>query len=288
MPEFEVVCPVRNGGKHFSATLRSLHGQGGPGCALLISDNYSTDGNPWQEALAELTGWEIRMLKPPAELGRVEHWNWALGESSAGVVKLMMSGDVLEPGAIESMRAAFAANASVGLVFGQNRIREVDKEYVTGAPRDGGLLAREEFIALSLRYFGFTGTLSGVAFRGDVLRAALPFQKEHAWTADWRLCARCLDLAPAWYLPQPVCILDRTIARFSSKPSVIWRSLREEWAFLGELSRMAPNDPAGRLWARFKRVGFMAVAKYGRVVIPRPIRKVMGACYRAIAGKEGA
>ena len=47
----EVVCPVRNGGAAFRDTLRSLAAQAQPGCSLLISDNYSTDGNPWADVL---------------------------------------------------------------------------------------------------------------------------------------------------------------------------------------------------------------------------------------------
>lgn len=283
MPELEIVCPVRNGGMHFAATLRSLRGQGGPGCSVLVSDNHSTDGNPWQEAVPELIDWEVRIIKPEAELGRVEHWNWAAGQSGAKLVKIVMSGDQMEPGTIASMREAFAREPALSLVFGQNRILEQDKQYVSGVNHPGGLVTHQEFVALSLRYFGFIGTLSGVVFRGEVLGKALPFEKDYAWAADWRLYARCLQQGPAWYLPQPSCVLDRRIARFSSSARVIGRSLREEWAFHRELSRLAPGDPAGRFLGRLKRVGFHAVVKYGRAFIPRPIRKAMGACYRVVA-----
>jgi hypothetical protein len=283
MADFEVVCPVRNGGPHFAKTLRSLRDQGGAGCALLISDNFSTDGNPWRETLPELAGWEVRVVQPPSELGRVEHWNWACQRSTAQVLKLMMSGDLAEPGALGEMRAALAEHPETTLAFGQNRVRETGKEYVAGGLPAGGAVSRAEYLALSLRRFNFIGTLSGVAFRGDTLRAALPFEAAHPWTADWRLYTRCLNLGPAWSLHRPVCLLDRTIARFSSSTKVIRGSLREEWVYLRELARLSPGDRAGSFFGRLRIVGFQAVVKYGRALLPRPLRKAMGACYRMVA-----
>jgi hypothetical protein len=287
-PSLEVVCPIRNGGMHFAATLRSLRGQGGDGCSLLISDNFSSDGKPWRDTLVELAGWQVRVIQPPRELGRVEHWNWACEQSTGTIVKLIMSGDQINPDSLRALRETFASHPGISLAFGQNRIRETDKEFVAGAPHAGGEITHPEFIALSLQHFNFIGTLSAVAFRGDVLRTALPFHAEYAWTADWRLYSRCLKTAPAWCLPQPVCLLDRTFARLSSSRKIIGGSLREEWRYLAELAQEAPGSQLSHFLHRAKMVGFQCCVKYGRAVIPHPLRKILGACYRAIAPDRSA
>lgn len=283
MADFEVVCPIRNGGENFAATLSSLRDQGGTGGALLISDNFSTDGQPWRSKLEALKGWTIRVIQPPAELGRVEHWNWACEQSDAPCVKPMMSGDLLTTGAIANLQNALNQNPDAAFVFGQTHLREADKQSLIGPPHGGGPMEWDTFLTLSLAHCNFTGTLSAIAFRGKNLRAALPFDPRWPWTADWRLLAACARNAPCFYLPEPVCVLDRTQGRYSSRASTIWPSLREEWIFLTELARERfPDKCCPLLGSRINQLALAGAAKYGRATLPKWFRKPLGACYRVV------
>jgi hypothetical protein len=284
MADIEIVCPIRNGGQNFSATLASLRAQGGANRRLLISDNFSSDAQPWRTALEEMKDWSIRIVQPPQELGRVEHWSWACGQSDAEIVKLVMAGDRLERAALDRFEKAFETSPACSFAFGQTRIREHDKELTVSPPCGAGELEWSAFVELSLAHFNFTGTLSAVAFRRDFLRDALPFDARWPWTADWRLLAACCRKGPGIYIAEPVCVLDRTLGRYSSRTSTIGPSLREEWVFLTELSRERyPEKRNPLFWSRLKQISQIAATKYGRAVLPAWFRKPLGACYRSLA-----
>lgn len=270
----EIVCPVRNGGDAFRETLRSLAPLARPGCTLLISDNFSTDGNLWADLLPELTAWQPRIIRPPAELGRVEHWTWALRQSTAQLVKPMMSGDFLAPTCVERVLAAADAHPEASFSFCQSRMLEVEKEYVAGPLIPEGLISSERFRELTVEQGNVAGALTGVTFRRDILFSALPFDTAFPWSADWRLYCRCAAVAPCYFIAEPLCLLNRRIARFSSSPRFVLLSLREEWGFLREFGASFSQ--------RLKLVGFQGVAKLGRVVLPARIRKPLGALYRLL------
>lgn len=284
MADIEIVCPIRNGGQNFAATLKSLCAQRGANRHILISDNFSTDTQPWRETLAEMTGWSVRIVQPPEELGRVEHWSWACAQSAAEIIKPVMAGDQLEPTALDQFEKAFDESPGCSFAFGQTRIREHDKELMVSPPCAAGEIERDRFVELSLKHFNFTGTLSAVAFRGAALRGVLPFDGRWPWTADWRLLADCCRKGPAFYIAAPVCVLDRTLGRYSSRTSSIGPGLREEWMYLAELARERfPEQCCPLMWSRMKQMSQIAVAKYGRATLPAWLRKPLGACYRGIA-----
>ena len=103
----EVLIPVRNPTEVFEKTVESLAAQTDKNFSVLISDNFSTRGSElFEAALKKLSaaGIAARKIQPPAELGRVEHWNWLHQESKADWFKPLFAGDWLEPIYIARLR----------------------------------------------------------------------------------------------------------------------------------------------------------------------------------------
>src|SRR2546421_4203992 len=109
MAEFEILIPVRNPTEVLGKTVESLASQTDKGFSVLISDNFSTSGQEHLErALAALAqaGLSARRIQPPAELGRVEHWNWLHYQSGAQWLKPLFTGDWLERDYVAAVREA--------------------------------------------------------------------------------------------------------------------------------------------------------------------------------------
>src|ERR1043165_9189452 len=101
-PLLEIVVPLRKPTDVLLKTARSLAAQTErDGFAVLFSDNGPTpDEDPIAaQAMAILgeAGVQARLVRPPEELGRVEHWNWSHRQAEAGGIKPLFVGDWLEP-----------------------------------------------------------------------------------------------------------------------------------------------------------------------------------------------
>jgi hypothetical protein len=102
----EIIIPVRDGSHRLLPTAASLAAQTDRRFAVLLSDDFSATG-PLQveEAQSQLAvaGIEVRRLRPPRGLKRLEHWNWAHAQSRAGWVKLLLPGEELKPAYVERL-----------------------------------------------------------------------------------------------------------------------------------------------------------------------------------------
>jgi hypothetical protein len=81
--------------------------------SVLLSDNHSTKGVEFIDAAVrqlEAAGINVRRIRPPYELGRVEHWNWAHYGAKADWLKPLFAGDWLETDYVAKVRAAIIAN----------------------------------------------------------------------------------------------------------------------------------------------------------------------------------
>src|SRR5207249_7634473 len=115
----EVVIPVRNPGDKLLDTIASLETQTDRSFDVLISDNFSTKGHEWIDgAISRLAvaGISARVVRPPFELGRVEHWNWAHGQAQSDWLKPLFVGDLLGHRYIETLRARVDARPEARLV----------------------------------------------------------------------------------------------------------------------------------------------------------------------------
>jgi hypothetical protein len=120
MKALDIILPLRNPTAAFERTVESLVAQVERGFTVLISDNHSGTGVELITASKERlrdAGIEVRSVRPPLELSRVEHWNWAMLESAADWLKPLFAGDWLEPDYVGSLRRGMADHPSCRYIF---------------------------------------------------------------------------------------------------------------------------------------------------------------------------
>ena len=106
-PSIEIVMPLRNPGEPLRQSVASLAAQSDRDFGVLLSDNGSTGGGALiDECRGTLiaAGVKTRVVRPPFEFGRVEHWNWAHHQSEARWLKPLFVGDTLKPEYIARLR----------------------------------------------------------------------------------------------------------------------------------------------------------------------------------------
>src|SRR3954463_15602664 len=98
-PSIEVVMPLRNPTAVLRQSIASLASQTTRDFSVCLSDNWSVKGQEFfDEAEAQLraAGVPVRRVRPPVELGRVEHWNWSHHQCEAQWIKPLFGGDWLD------------------------------------------------------------------------------------------------------------------------------------------------------------------------------------------------
>lgn len=278
MRQYEVIIPVRNGGQALVNSIRSVESRANAGQVLLtLSDNFSTDGNPWKKALAGFSSEGWRIISPPQSLGRVEHWTWAFDQARLPWVKPLMVGDFVEDTFWDWAAEAIAGNPEVGLLFSNNRSLdpmrahpEADIPY--SGRMDSVLYSHDDFMRDAVQCSNRIGALSRALLRTDVMRLALPFEPEFPWTADWRFCKRLMQHAPAIYTLAPLVVLDRSIPRLSTSWKGLRGSFREDWKFAAEQAALTRQPFLRSFFARAKAVGSRAGLVIGKMVLPRSVR----------------
>src|SRR5580700_1080445 len=111
MKTLEIILPLRNPTAAFERSVESILAQKERSFTVLISDNHSGTGTELITAAAERlrgAGIAVRNVRPPLELGRVEHWNWAMQESAADWLKPLFAGDWLDANYVTLLRHAMA------------------------------------------------------------------------------------------------------------------------------------------------------------------------------------
>jgi hypothetical protein len=106
----EIVIPLRNPTAVLQKTVQSLVAQTDREFTVLLSDNGSADNAHLAEAVRTLheAGIATRTVRPPEELGRVEHWNWSHRQAEAEWIKPLFVGDWLDAGYVAATRRAIA------------------------------------------------------------------------------------------------------------------------------------------------------------------------------------
>lgn len=279
-PRLEVLCPVRNSGSGFVETLNSL-GKVDGNLFVTISDNHSSDGSPWRQALPLLGHHPYRLMQPPEPLGRVEHWNWLSTQATCPFVKLAMASDCLRQDSWTRIAACFGQHAEVVLVSSLADLRLPGKLETMSNP-DGSFTAHDHgsYLRECVSVGNFLGSLTAVTFRRESLLKALPFDPAHPWTADWRLYSTCSASGPVGLLRAPLVELNRTSPRLSTSLRGVLHGLHEEWAYSLELARRQRLSRV--VWITIARRQLVhATAIVGRRVLPRRLRQILGAVYRS-------
>lgn len=131
---FEVVIPLRRPTDVLLKSVGSLAAQTDRDFSVLFSDNGAAEDSPVlleSMRLLEAAGIRARVIRPPEELGRVEHWNWSHRQAEAAWVKPLFVGDWLDESyaagtrrAIEQRTTADIINCSMRRHFPDGRIEE--------------------------------------------------------------------------------------------------------------------------------------------------------------------
>lgn len=279
MREFEVIIPVRNGGQALRNSVQSILSSPAAGRILLtISDNFSTDGSPWKEWLKTFPPDQWRLISPPQPLGRVEHWTWAFAQAQLPWIKPLMVGDRVESAFWPWVESMINQYPQAGIFFSESYTIDPASAH----PESNGCASTEsgpgrvydykKFTEETIRGINRIGALSRALFRTDVMRKALPFEPEFPWTADVRLCRRCLQQAPAVHTTASFVCLDRSIARLSTSWKALRNSFREEWDFASEQAALVKVPWGEAFLARSKAVSSKIVFVLGRRILPRSFR----------------
>jgi glycosyltransferase involved in cell wall biosynthesis len=118
--DLEIILPLRNPTSVLEQTTESLVAQTDRRFSVLLSDNHSTQGGGLIDSAAAQfasAGIAVRRVRPPFELGRVEHWNWAHHEATGNWLKPVFAGDWLERNYVEKLRAAALGNSGCRYIY---------------------------------------------------------------------------------------------------------------------------------------------------------------------------
>jgi hypothetical protein len=148
----EIIIPVRDGSHRLLPTAASLAAQTDRRFAVLLSDDFSATG-PHQidEAQNQLAvaGIQVRRLRPPRGLKRLEHWNWAHAQSRGGWVKLLLPGEELRPAYVERLGRCVAERPHARFIRCDVELRTEWGPVISRAPFAGNGVDPAEFV----RYF---------------------------------------------------------------------------------------------------------------------------------------
>jgi hypothetical protein len=109
----EIIIPLHNPSDNLIRMVDSILQQDTRNFSILLSDNHSTSGKLLIEKSVDKlskAGLAVRLVRPPMELKKIEHWNWAHFQSRATWLKPLYSGDWLEPDYMATVLREMAAN----------------------------------------------------------------------------------------------------------------------------------------------------------------------------------
>jgi hypothetical protein len=187
--DIEILIPLRNITEVIQKTVHSLIAQTARDFRVVISDNFSTSGQEWIDwAVRELetSGVNVRRIKPPVELGRVEHWNWIHYESHATWLKPLFGGDSLEPDYIATVCAAVSEVPECAYVFCGYRYHHGNNSNDVISCFAGRYFSPSEMQDVVLRYAMQFGPPSAAFYKREI------FLKSGAYEPSLPICADSL------------------------------------------------------------------------------------------------
>jgi hypothetical protein len=216
----EFILPVRNPTEVLEQTVKSIAGQTDRGFSVLISDNYTTKGGEWIEAAMgefQKAGIAARRIKPPVELGRVEHWNWAHYQANSEWLKPVFAGDWLELDYVAKLRAAAAANPACRYIFASYVLHRLNVAPETvSSPWVGRFYPAAEMKTAVLRYGMQFGPPSVAAYERTAFIGAGGYPTPLPICSDGLLFCALASRYGALGMAEPLCHFNIHGARFST------------------------------------------------------------------------
>ena len=220
MNTLEIILPLRNPTAVIEQTIKSLTAQTDRRFSILLSDNYSTRGGELMDAAAaelRTAGIAVRRVRPPFELGRVEHWNWAHHEATGDWLKPLFAGDWLEPDYVAKVRLASLANPTCRYIYSSYTLHRLDAEpeYVSGM-WVGKFETPAEMERLILRYGMQFGPPSAAAYERTAFIALGGYPTTLPICSDNLLFCAMASRFGALGFAEPLCHFNIHGARFST------------------------------------------------------------------------
>lgn len=250
--------PVRNPGDKLIESVASLTAQTASGYAVLFSDNLSTSGLDIIEQARETlrqAGVPTRVVRPPFELGRVEHWNWAHSQATADWLKPLFVGDLLAPEYIARVYERVLARPAARIIRCELETRWASGErWVTHAPCPDESLTPAAF----LRHYPHLGNWLGgpvnMAYHQLAWQLAGGYMPQLPACADLQLYLTMILRHGLETIPVALAIFQLHTQRFSH--GIARRRVHgafELWLILRQLRNYCLNEklpwPANAVWA---------------------------------------
>jgi glycosyltransferase involved in cell wall biosynthesis len=255
----EVILPLRNPPAVLEQSVKSLLAQTDRRFSVLLSDNHSTQGAELlADAEKQLTqaGLVVRRVSPPAELGRVEHWNWAHYESGAEWVKPLFAGDWLEPGYIAALHFAASACPGCRYIFSPFVLHQGEQPpKVVANPWTGRFHRAADMERIVLSYGMQFGPPSAAAYERSAFIGLGGYPTTLPICADSLLFCAMAARYGALGLPEAMCHFNIHGARFSTTlPQKRKATFQEKFTFYFMLANRAWFDGVDFPWLAFARL----------------------------------
>lgn len=190
-----VAIPVLNGMPFIQETVTSVLNQLGPIDELVVVDNASTDGT--LQYLSSLSDDRIRLVARHQTQPVADNWTQAVQETRGQYVKLVCGDDVVMPDCLDIQIAALERSPKAVLVASQ---RTVVDEWGSILIQRHGLRGIGERVSgnLAIRRCLVAGTNllgepAAVMFRGELIRAVMPWEERWPYVLDLATYARLAD-----------------------------------------------------------------------------------------------
>jgi hypothetical protein len=247
----EVLIPVRNPTEVFAKTFDSLAAQTDRNFSVLISDNFSTKGSEQIEsALKKLSeaGIAARKVRPPSELGRVEHWNWLHQQSGADWLKPLFAGDWLEPAYISRVREIADATPACRYIYSNGYTHRPGEPDFTSHNRWAGRFnTAKEMQDVVLRHGMQFGPPSAAAYERQAFLSAGGYDPKLPITADSYLFCKLAARFGAAGVQEKLVHFNIHAARYSTGlPEKRRETFRETISYFFALARDVRAD-GGRI-----------------------------------------
>ena len=132
-PRFTVVIPAWNAGPYIGSTLLSLARQDFPSLEVIVMDGGSTDGTV--EIARTFPGLSIEVISEP-DRGQLDALQKGLRRARGDIVYWLNADDILMPGSLAEVDAAFAADPALQLVFSDDFAFDEERRLLV----NGGLI----------------------------------------------------------------------------------------------------------------------------------------------------
>lgn len=190
-----VAIPVLNGMPFIQETVTSVLNQLGPADELVLVDNASTDGT--LQYLSSLSDDRIRLVARHQTQPVADNWTQAVHETRGQYVKVVCGDDVVLADCLDVQVAALQHSPKAVLVASQRTV--VDEWGSTLIQRHGLRGIRERVSgSVAIRQCLLAGTNllgepAAVMFRGESIRAVMPWEERWPYVLDLATYARLAD-----------------------------------------------------------------------------------------------